>query len=97
MKEQIVSSIQDKIDKLEKYKKLEFENKELEKLSSKYIDLLYTKKDLIEDGKNERVNSNGQKLEGYPSYAWLQCCLLYTSYHFPFLFQCQLALEQGHH
>ena len=43
------------------------------KLSSKYIDLLYTKKDLIEDGKNERVNSNGQKLEGYPSYAWLQC------------------------
>ena len=73
VKEQIVSSIQDKIDKLEKYKKLEFENKELEKLSSKYIDLLYTKKDLIEDGKNERVNSNGQKLEGYPSYAWLQC------------------------
>ena len=47
VKEQIVSSIQDKIDKLEKYKKLEFENKELEKLSSKYIDLLYTKKDLI--------------------------------------------------
>ena len=45
VKEQIVSSIQDKIDKLEKYKKLEFENKELEKLSSKYIDLLYTKKD----------------------------------------------------
>lgn len=73
VKEQIVSSIQDKIDELEKYKKLEFENKELEKLSSKYIDLLYTKKDLIEDGKNERVNSNGQKLEGYPSYAWLQC------------------------
>ena len=30
-------------------------------------------KDLIEDGKNERVNSNGQKIEGYPGYAWLQC------------------------
>ena len=73
VKEQIVSSIQDKIDKLEKYKKLEFENKELEKLSSKYIDLLCTKKGLIENGKNERTNSNGQKLEGYPSYAWLQC------------------------
>ena len=72
-KEQIVSSIQDEIDKLEKYKKLEFENKKLESLASKYIDLLCTKKDLIEDGKNERTNSNGQKLEGYPSYAWLQC------------------------
>ena len=73
VKEQIVSSIQDKSDKLEKYKKLEFENKKLESLASKYIDLLCTKKGLIEDGKNERVNSNGQKLEGYPSYAWLQC------------------------
>lgn len=31
------------------------------------------KKGLIENEKNERVNLNGQKLEGYPSYAWLQC------------------------
>ena len=34
---------------------------------------VFIKKGLIENEKNERVNSNGQKLEGYPSYAWLQC------------------------
>ena len=63
VKEQIVSSIQDKIDKLEKYKKLEFENKELESLASKYIDLLCTKKGLIENGKNERTNSKHRASE----------------------------------
>ena len=57
IKDQQIVFIQQKIDKIKKYKKLDFKNPELKELAIRYIDVLETQKQLI----------------GALSYAWLQC------------------------
>ena len=73
IKDQQIVFIQQKIDKIKKYKKLDFKNPELKELAIRYIDVLETQKQLIEDDKDTKVLSNGEELKGALSYAWLQC------------------------
>jgi len=73
IKDQQIVFIQQKIDKIKKYKKLDFKNLELKELAIRYIDVLETQKQLIEDDKDTKVLSNGEELKGALSYAWLQC------------------------
>lgn len=73
IKDQQIVFIQQKIDKINKYKKLDFKNLELKELAIRYIDVLETQKQLIEDDKDTKVLSNGEELKGALSYAWLQC------------------------
>ena len=73
IKDQQIVFIQQKIDKIKKYKKLDFKNLELKELAIRYIDVLETQKQLIEDDKDTKVLSNGEELKGARSYAWLQC------------------------
>ena len=51
IKDQQIVFIQQKIDKIKKYKKLDFKNPELKELAIRYIDVLETQKQLIEDDK----------------------------------------------
>ena len=73
IKDQQIVFIQQKIDKIKKYKKLDFKNLELKELAIRYIDVLETQKQLIEDDKDTKVLSNGEELKGALSYAWQQC------------------------
>ena len=73
IKDQQIVFIQQKIDKIKKYKKLDFKNLELKELAIRYIDVLETQKQLIEDDKDTKVLSNGEELKGALSYAWRQC------------------------
>ena len=73
IKDQQIVFIQQKIDKIKKYNKLDFKNLELKELAIRYIDVLETQKQLIEDDKDTKVLSNGEELKGALSYAWLQC------------------------
>lgn len=73
IKDQQILFIQQKLDKIEKYKKLDFKNAELKELALRYIDVLKTQKQLVKDDKDTKVLSNGQELKGVLSYAWLEC------------------------
>lgn len=73
IKDQQILFIQQKLDKIEKYKKLDFKNAELKELALRYIDVLKTQKQLVKDDKDTKVLSNGQELKGTLSYAWLEC------------------------
>ena len=73
IKEQEIMFIQEKLDRIEKYKDLDFESSDLKNLAEKYIDVLNTQKELISDDKDKKILQNGTKLRDSTSYAWLEC------------------------
>ena len=73
IKEQQILFIQEKLDRIEKYKDLDFESSDLKNLAIKYIDVLNTQKELISDDKDKKILQNGTKLRNSISYAWLEC------------------------